>query len=58
MSYYHVFLLLFASRQEALSRLKRQMAHKWEFIVMQAEEQVVHLIYSSNISLDLIRSKY
>nr|CAH0111921.1 unnamed protein product [Daphnia galeata] len=25
---------------EALSRLKRQMAHKWEFIVMQAEEQV------------------
>ena len=26
--------------QEALGRLKKQLAHKWEFIVMQAEEQV------------------
>lgn len=26
--------------QEALSKLKKQLAHKWDFIVMQAEEQV------------------
>ena len=41
---YLLLLLLLPAPQEALNRLKRQMAHKWEFIVMQAEEQVFHPI--------------
>lgn len=50
-------LLLFAfcfflryGQQEALSRLKRQMAHKWEFIVMQAEEQVDNWNFITELS--------
>jgi Regulator of G-protein signalling DHEX domain len=34
--------------QENLNKLKKHLAHKWEFIVMQAEEQVTNATDSTN----------